>query len=69
MPGDSYRTDCDECSEEIPASARFCPRCGDRQPWFTDDDRAQMTILAKVVLGMLLAILAVFGVATTLVIL
>lgn len=37
MTGGSYRTDCVECTDEIAASSKFCPSCGERQPWLTDD--------------------------------
>ncbi|QCC57342.1 zinc ribbon domain-containing protein [Natrinema thermotolerans] len=37
MTGMSYADDCDNCDAEISAAARFCPRCGARQAWFTDD--------------------------------
>ena len=63
MTGGSYRTDCDDCEREIAASSRYCKRCGARQAWFTDDDCGQVTILAKVVLGFILAIFAVFATA------
>ncbi|QLG47863.1 hypothetical protein [Natrinema halophilum] len=38
MTGGSYTTTCNACSSEIGASARYCPNCGERQPWFTDGD-------------------------------
>ena len=38
MTGGSYRTCCDDCESEIRASARYCPDCGERQPWFTDEE-------------------------------
>ncbi|WP_265112239.1 hypothetical protein [Halosolutus halophilus] len=37
MTGGSYRITCNGCGGEIRASARYCPICGDRQPWITDD--------------------------------
>lgn len=33
----TYTDTCDTCEREISAAARFCPRCGARQEWFTDD--------------------------------
>ncbi|SEW09923.1 zinc ribbon domain-containing protein [Natrinema salifodinae] len=38
MTGGSYRTTCVDCEDEISAASRFCPHCGTRQPWFTDDE-------------------------------
>lgn len=38
MTGGSYRTHCDDCEAEVRASARYCPDCGARQQWFTDDE-------------------------------
>lgn len=37
MTGGSYEVNCDDCGSKIKASARFCPDCGERQQWFTDD--------------------------------
>ncbi|QLK25375.1 hypothetical protein HYG81_14970 [Natrinema zhouii] len=38
MTGGSYRTCCDDCESKIRASAHYCPDCGERQQWFTDDE-------------------------------
>ncbi|MFC6766052.1 hypothetical protein [Natrinema soli] len=38
MTGGSCRTHCDDCEAEVRVSARYCPDCGARQDWFTDDE-------------------------------
>ncbi len=38
MTGGSYSTDCEQCDEEISAAFRYCPHCGEEQPWFTDSE-------------------------------
>lgn len=37
MTGGSYSDGCHRCDEEIGGADRFCPKCGAKQPWFTDD--------------------------------
>ncbi|QCC60785.1 zinc ribbon domain-containing protein [Natrinema thermotolerans] len=43
MTGGSYRIGCDDCGAEIRASAEYCPNCGERQSWFSDDENEDDT--------------------------
>lgn len=38
MTGGSYGIECGGCDRTITGAARYCPHCGERQPWFTDSD-------------------------------
>lgn len=35
-----YKKSCESCDRRISAAARYCPKCGTKQPWLEDREVA-----------------------------